>query len=248
MLVLLVLHAVLGTGAVAFGARLGRRALAVGVIGPVATLVWLVAQLGHVTDGGTVDEHVSWVPGLGIGLDLRLDGFAAAHGRCSSRASAWPSSPTRPATCPPTGSGLGRLIGLLTLFAGAMLGVVLGRQPAGAVRLLGAHLDHVVPADRQRPHQGPRPGPRRCRPCSSPAPGGLAMLAGFVLIGQAAGTYRLSALLADPPGGHGRRRWAWCWCCWARSPSRPSTRSTPGCPGPWWRRRRSAPTCTRPPW
>src|SRR5690606_3323622 len=29
--------------------------------------------------------------------------------------------------------------------------------------------------------------------------GGLAMLAGFVMIGQAAGTYRISAILADPP-------------------------------------------------
>jgi multicomponent Na+:H+ antiporter subunit A len=33
------------------------------------------------------------------------------------------------------------------------------------------------------------------------AAGGLAMLLGFVLLGEAAGTYRLSALLADPPGG-----------------------------------------------
>jgi multicomponent Na+:H+ antiporter subunit A len=31
--------------------------------------------------------------------------------------------------------------------------------------------------------------------------GGLAMLGGFVLLGQAAGSYQLSAILADPPGG-----------------------------------------------
>ena len=31
--------------------------------------------------------------------------------------------------------------------------------------------------------------------------GGLAMLAGFVLLGQAAGTFRLSEILADPPSG-----------------------------------------------
>ena len=31
--------------------------------------------------------------------------------------------------------------------------------------------------------------------------GALAMLAGFIILGEAAGTYRLSAILADPPGG-----------------------------------------------
>ena len=30
------------------------------------------------------------------------------------------------------------------------------------------------------------------------------MLAGFIVLGQAAGTYRLSAILADPPGRHAR--------------------------------------------
>ena len=37
--------------------------------------------------------------------------------------------------------------------------------------------------------------------------GGLAMLLGFVLLGEAAGTYRISEILADPPrGGAGHRR------------------------------------------
>ena len=39
-------------------------------------------------------------------------------------------------------------------------------------------------------HTDPPPGPPRCRRCSSPSAGGLAMLAGFVLIGEAAGTYQ----------------------------------------------------------
>ena len=78
--------------------------------------------------------------------------------------------------------------------------------------------------------------------------GGLAMLAGFVLIGQAAGTYRLSEIARRrrrraPPSPSG-----WCSSWSARSRSRRSTRSTRGCPGRWPRRRRSARTCTRRRW
>ena len=57
------------------------------------------------------------------------------------------------------------------------------------------------------------------------------MLVGFVLLGQAAGTYRLSAIAGDAAVGPDGRPWPSCSCWSARSPSRRSTRSTPGCPG-----------------
>ena len=63
--------------------------------------------------------------------------------------------------------------------------------------------------------------------------GGLAMLGGFVLLGQAAGTYRLSELVAAPPGGT-TVPWRSSSSSSGPSPSRRSTRSTPGCPAPWW--------------
>ena len=80
------------------------------------------------------------------------------------------------------------------------------RQPARAVRVLGADVGHVVPADRQPTTTTRRPARPRCRRCSSPALGALAMLAGFIVLGQAAGTYRLSAILADPPSAAPRSR------------------------------------------
>ena len=77
MVVLLALHAVLGLAGLAWGARLGRRGLLIGVLGPLAAGVWLLIQLPDVLDGEPVTESVEWVPALGMNLDLRLDGFAA---------------------------------------------------------------------------------------------------------------------------------------------------------------------------
>ena len=41
--------------------------------------------------------------------------------------------------------------------------------------------------------------------------GGLAMLVGIIILGNIAGTYLLSELIASPPSGR-RHRSAWCWC------------------------------------
>ena len=80
------------------------------------------------------------------------------------------------------------------------------RRPARALRVLGADVDHVVPAHRQQAHRRRRPAPPPCRRCSSPGSARWRCSAGFIVLGQAAGTYQLSAILADPPCGHGRRR------------------------------------------
>ena len=68
--------------------------------------------------------------------------------------------------------------------------------------------------------------------------GGLAMLIGMIMLGEQAGTYRISAIVESAPRGcvHRRRRRA--------DPGRRdhqvprSSRSTSGCRGPWRRRRR----------
>ncbi len=199
MLALLALHAVLGTGAVAFGSRLGRRALAVGVIGPVVALVWLAAQLGRLLDGGSVDEHVSWVPGLGIALDLRLDGFAAVMVLLVSGVGVAVFAYAA-RYLPATGEALGRLIGLLTLFSGAMLGVVLSDNLLVLYTFweLTSITSYLLIGN---DHTKARARAAALQALLITSAGGLAMLAGFVLVGQAAGTFRLSALLADPPGG-----------------------------------------------
>ncbi|MEO5902290.1 MAG: NADH ubiquinone oxidoreductase subunit NDUFA12, partial [Ilumatobacteraceae bacterium] len=77
MIVLFAVHALVGAALFVAGGRLRERSFLVAAVAPAATLVWLLATLGGVLDGTVPTEHVSWVPQLGLDIDLRLDGFAA---------------------------------------------------------------------------------------------------------------------------------------------------------------------------
>ncbi len=196
---LLVLHGVVGGAAILFGERLGRRALRLVVVAPVATLCWLLTQADIVTGGGAVVQRVRWVPALDLTMDLRLDGFAFlmvllvsgiglavvvyANGYFPARQ-----------------QGLGRLIGLLALFSGAMLGLVL------ADNLIMLYLCWELTSVTSYLLIGNQHTSSRARASALQAllitgAGGLVMLVGFILLGQAAGTYELTAILTDPPTG-----------------------------------------------
>jgi multicomponent Na+:H+ antiporter subunit A len=197
--VLLVLYAVIGFAVLAAGRRLGRRALVIGAVAPVATLVWLLAHLGGVLDGQPVLEHRPWVAELGLAVDLRLDGFGALMVAIISGIGLLVLAYTA-GFLSRDDEGTGRLAGLLTLFAGAMVGLVLADHllvlytcwelTSVASYLLIAH--H---------HEHARARAAALQALLVTGAGGLAMLVGFVLIGQSAGTYRLGALLAAPPSG-----------------------------------------------
>ena len=200
MVALLALHAVIGVGVLIRIGALGRRGFVIGAIAPVAMLLWAMTQAGAVLAGNAVTQDVTWVGGLGLAVDLRLDAFALLMIVLVS--------------------GIGTLVFVYALryfgdtpsagrAAGLLDAVRRGdarprprRQPAGAVRVLGAHVDHVVPADRQRR--------RRAEEARAAALHALLVTghragwrcsAGFVLLGQEAGTFRISELLADPPSG-----------------------------------------------
>ena len=199
MIALLALHAAVGLGLVAFGGRLGRRSTAVAAVGPAAVLVWLAVVAGGVLDGRPRTEGVAWVPALGLDLDLRLDGYAAlfvlliagigvAIFAYSAR------------YLPRRGEGSARLVGLLVLFAGSMLGLVLADDMIvlfGFWELTSITSFLLIGHD----HESPRARAAALQALLVTGAGGLALLAGVVLIGQEAGTYRLSAVLADPPSG-----------------------------------------------
>ncbi|MDZ7734700.1 MAG: proton-conducting transporter membrane subunit [Acidimicrobiia bacterium] len=94
----------------------------------------------------------------------------------------------------------GNLAASLVAFAGSMLGLVLADnllllyvfwELTGVTSYLLIGFDHGRPPARAAARQA----------LLVTAAGGLAMLAGFVLIGQAAGTYELSELVASPPTG-----------------------------------------------
>ncbi len=197
MTILLALHALLGLAAIAGGDRLGRRAVWIGLAGPVAAVAWLVAVLPGVLDERPVDEVVRWVPNLDVDLQLRLDGFAALMVLLVSGvgvlvlvyAARYLS---------PTGPGVARLVGLLTLFSGSMLGLVVADNLIvlyGFWELTSITSFLLI----GNGHRDARARAAALQALLVTGAGGLAMLAGLIVLGQAAGTYRLSELLADPP-------------------------------------------------
>ena len=199
MLALLALHAVLGIVLVAFGRSLGRRALLLGVLAPLVALGWLVAVLPGVIDGRVHDEHVAWVPQLGLALDLRLDGFSALMALLVAGIGVLVLVYGHRYFADDT-PAVGRLAGLLVLFAGSMLGLVL----ADDLLLLYVFWEltslcsYLLIGNQ---HEQAKARAAALQALLITGVGGLAMLAGFVLIGQQAGTYRLSEILASPPGG-----------------------------------------------
>ncbi|TYK48099.1 hydrogen gas-evolving membrane-bound hydrogenase subunit E [Actinomadura decatromicini] len=197
MLTLVLAHAV---AAVAVPWALGRHRRAMGcaaAVLPLATAVWAVSRAG----GADVTSSLEWAPDLGLAVDLRLDALAVVMlvlvggvGAVVLCYSAWYFE--RPERL---------LTGTLIAFAGAMTGLVLADNllvlyvfweltTVSSFILIGAARPDRA-ADRRAAVEA----------LLTTTAFGLVMLAGFVLVGQSAGTYRISALLADPPGGGAAR-------------------------------------------
>ena len=199
MFALLLLHLVLGVGIVAAGKVLGRRAFAVAALAPLATVIWAIARSGQVIDGEPVTESFTWVAGLDLTIDLRLDAFALVMVAlisgiglliCLYSLSYWTEDK----------AGLARLAGVMTIFAGAMLGVVLSDHLIAmfiAWELTSVTSYLLIGND----DTNPRARAAALQALLITGAGGLVLLAGLIIIGQQGGTYLISELLADPPSG-----------------------------------------------
>jgi multicomponent Na+:H+ antiporter subunit A len=190
---------VVGLAVVALGDRLGRRAVVPALVAPAAALAWLTVVAGGVLGGRPIEQSLRWVPDIGLDVDLRLDGYAALFVLLVAGIGVLVLV-YGARYLPRRGEGVGRLIGLLVLFAGSMLGVLLADN---LLLLFGFWELTSVTSFLLIGHEHRE---REARAAALQAllvtsAGGLALLAGVVLIGQAAGTYRLSAVVADPPGG-----------------------------------------------
>lgn len=199
MLALLGLHLALALVAPAAGARLGRNVFLLVALAPAASAVWAGTQAAAVLDGRPPVQTTAWVPGLGLTLDLRLDALALLLVTLVSGigtlvflycARYFPADQ----------AGVGRFAGVLTAFAGAMLGLVLADdlillyvfwELTSVTSYLLIGFDDEDAESRRAAQQA----------LLVTALGGLTMLVGFVLLAQAAGTASLSAILADPPRG-----------------------------------------------
>ncbi|EYR63622.1 monovalent cation/H+ antiporter subunit A [Actinotalea ferrariae CF5-4] len=199
MLLLLAVHLAMALAAPVLVSRLGRRAFFVLALAPASAAVWALSQTRAVLDGDGPTEVVAWVPALSIELAFRLDTLgwlmtllvggvgALVLVYCAAYFSA-------------SAGGLGRFGGVLVAFAGAMLGLV----TTDDLLLLYVFWElTTVFSYLLIGHYSDRKASRRAamQAIILTTFGGLAMLVGLVLLGEAGGSYRVSDVLADPPTG-----------------------------------------------
>jgi multicomponent Na+:H+ antiporter subunit A len=207
VLALLALHLVLALAAPAVARALGPvrapRVFALLAVAPALTTAWAAVQGARVLRGEEVVETVAWVPGLSLELALRLDALSLVLVTLVSGIGTLIFL-----YCPSYVAGhgggsvakTGRFAGVLLGFSGAMLGLVLADdllllyvfwEATSVTSYLLVGLD-----DRRAASRG-----AALQALLVTTLGGLAMLVGFVMLGESAGTYRISELLADPPSG-----------------------------------------------
>ncbi|MGR7025035.1 Na+/H+ antiporter subunit A [Geodermatophilus sp. URMC 62] len=199
MIALLSLHLLAALLAPLLARWWGRRAFLVLALVPAAGFVWTLLQLRTVLAGGDVRETVPWIPALDLDVALRLDALALTFAALVTGIGALVL-----VYCAryfgPDDEGTGRFAGTLTAFAGSMLGLVL----ADDVLLLYVFWElTTVFSFLLIGGSGRRLAARRAasQALILTTAGGLAMLVGLILIGQASGSFLLSELVADPGSG-----------------------------------------------
>lgn len=196
MLGLLLTHLVASIGAPLVVRAMGTKAFAVLSVPCVATAAWAIAHTGAATSAPP-REHYPWVPALDLGLDLRMDSLSWVLTLIVSVIGAlilWFCIGYFDDDEP----DLERFAAHLTGFAGVMAGLVWSDN------LLLLYLFWELTTVLSYLLVGHSSQRRESRQSATQALvvttfGGLAMLVGLILVGQAAGTYRLSDLIAHPP-------------------------------------------------
>lgn len=188
-----------GLALLSSGRPLGTRAFLVASLLPFAAFLWAVAQAGGVLDGEVPASTLEWVPALGLDLDLRLDGFSLLFVLLVAGIGALVQLYAF-SYFPKDREGVHRLAGLLLIFTAAMLGLVTAANllflfVAWELTSITSYL-LIGWTDKD-----PKARASALQALLTTGLGGIAMLGGFVLIGQTAGTYDIAALAADPPTG-----------------------------------------------
>ncbi|MFC4494809.1 Na+/H+ antiporter subunit A [Streptomyces ovatisporus] len=180
---------------------LGSRAFLVLALVPAAAAGWALAQYAEVADGGVLVQQWQWMEGLGVELAFRCDALAllmvlviGAVGAlvlvyCAGYFS-WAEF------------GLGQFAGAFTAFAGAMLGLVL----ADDLIVLYVLWELTTVFSFLLIGHVPERRPNRLAALQAlmvTTFGGLAMLLGFLILGQEAGTFSISGILERPPPASG---------------------------------------------
>ncbi|MDO5696453.1 MAG: Na+/H+ antiporter subunit A [Dermatophilus congolensis] len=196
MVALLVVHAIAALLAPMLVRRVGAKAFWALSVPPAATFAWALTQTVAARTSPPIEAY-DWVPTIGMELVFRLDPLSwlltLVVGGVGFLVLAYCSayfSDDEP--------GLGRFAACLVAFAGAMLGLVTSDD--ALVLYLFWELTTVL----SYLLIGHRPESRSSRAAATQALvvttfGGLAMLVGIVMLGEQAGTYRISEMLANTP-------------------------------------------------
>jgi multicomponent Na+:H+ antiporter subunit A len=179
----------------------GRQAFLVLALVPAAAFGWLLAQLATVTGGGEVSETTPWIPTLELDIALRLDSLSLTFALLVTGVGALVLVYCARYFEPGDG-GTPRFAGNLTGFAGSMLGLVV----ADDLLLLYVFWElTTVFSFLLIGGGGTRLAARRAasQALILTTAGGLAMLVGLLLVGEASGSYLLSEVVANPGSGTG---------------------------------------------
>ncbi|GFM99929.1 hypothetical protein Sfulv_47400 [Streptomyces fulvorobeus] len=197
MTALILCHFVLAACASLLVRRLGRRAFLVLALPPAATTAWAAVRWEGAADGEAVTWSWQWIPAYDVSVALRLDALAelmvllaAGIGTLVLLYCASYFDDDAP--------GLAGFAGNLLAFAGAMLALVLADDLISLYvfwELTTVFSFLLIGYGGERKHN------RRSalQALTVTTLGGLAMLVGFLIIGEAAGTYRISTIVAGPP-------------------------------------------------
>lgn len=199
MLVLLTVHFVAAVLAPVLIRRYGPRAFAVLALVPAAAVGWAVSQTPTVLDGRAVVSHHAWVSAYHLDLSFRLSALSLTMVYVIAGIGAlvlvYCASYFRAGE-----PGLGSFAGVLTAFVGTMLGLVLADD---LIELYVFWELTTVFSYLLVGHKTQQASARRAalRALLVTTLGGLAMLAGILMLDHAAGTSRIAPILADPPSG-----------------------------------------------
>lgn len=199
MLYLLSLIALAAAMAPGLTRLLGARTGWLLMLAPLASFIWLVLQIPLIAAGGSVMQSVTWVAALDIELSLRLDGlsllFALLISGIGSLVMLYASSYLS------SHEQLGRFHAYLLLFMLAMLGLVLADdmiamfvfwELTSIASFLLISFQHEKAESRRAALQA----------LLITGGGGLALLAGLLLLGGATGNWQFSSLSAEQIQGH----------------------------------------------
>ncbi|WP_402463027.1 Na+/H+ antiporter subunit A [Isoptericola aurantiacus] len=199
MLPILLLTFTLALAAPALVVWLGRRAFWVLALGPAAAVGYALASTSTVLDGADPVTRIPWVPGLELSIDLRLDTLSwlmlLVVGGIGALVLLYCSAYFKHGA-----AGTGRFAGVLTAFAGAMIGLV----TADDLLLLFVFWElTTVFSYLLIGHYADRKASRRAamQAIVVTTAGGLVMLVGLIVLGVSTGTWQVSQVVADPPSG-----------------------------------------------